>query len=432
MASDRQLERLIDHKLERMFVASVPTFATDATANRLVDMVDAEDFYDQEARAYWRCVGELTAERGWMMLEHLLKRAGKTLPQWDHFRAGLDPISVRDELYRHAEAIADMAAKRRLLLIGRGLVSQVEADLPPDDIVRTTQDRLLEIRSIVPDVPFPRTLRQVMEETTERRFNWAVPNWIEFKDRIMLTGREGGGKMTLLRQISEQLCVGFHPWTGEEFEPLIGLQFDLQDGKARNEREFAIIAERAGIDPFDHLYIESRDSGLNVVRSVADRRWIEAIIKKVRPHFVVLGPIYQMVIGEDATDATAMQLLIDFINLMRQKYDIIWFLEAHSPKAAMGRNRQWEPFGSQRFMAWPDAGYGIMPDSKNPQRAAFKDWRGNRDLLSKVWPQKLAWGEYWPWVPATVAGPRLRHRAKVIQIPVSDDDPGGQDEKEPF
>lgn len=427
---------LVDRQLERALVVSVPFFASlDTTAMKLVDMVAAEDFDDQEARVYWHGIEELTAEKGWFTVQHLLKRVERTQSQWDRVYEG-ERLVTRDELYRHAAAVAELAGARRARLIMQSGLQLIEAGDPTEDIVRLTQDRLLEVKSVVPEVPLPRTLADIKKDPPERRYNWAVPRFLEFKDRVMITGREGGGKMTLLRQLVLQFAAGFHPWDGTEFEPLICLQVDLQDGQVRNEREFDMISDRANVAPFEHLFVESRDSGINVVRSIADRRWLEGLIRTTRPHVVALGPIYQMCAGEDATDAVAMQALIDFINRMRTKYDIIWLLEAHAPKGesgGRGRQRTYEPFGSQRFMAWPDAGYGIMPDSRNAQRAKFKDWRGNRDMLSKIWPEKLAWGEVWPWVPMEVKARELRHRPKVPFIPQpSDDDAPPEQEEAPF
>lgn len=437
-----------DHKLERAFVANVPFFgAMDLTVTNLLEVLGAEDFDDGESRRYWRAIEELVAERGYFQLTHLLQRTERSITQWEQFRGGPDvPQQLwRDELQRHAEMIADNAAARRSRLIFQSGLQLIEAETPIEDIVKVTQDRLLEVRSVVPKVALPRTLRNVVDDPSDRRFNWAVEGWIEFKDRIMITGREGGGKMTLLRQFAIQLAMGFHPWKGpNKFEPLRVMQFDLQDGQTRNEREFDVMIDRAkkvikdsGVDPLDNVFMESRDSGLNVVRSAADRRWMEALIRVTRPHVVVVGPIYQMVVGEDRTDAVAMQSLMDFINRMRTKYDIVWMIEAHAPHGdSRAKVRDYRPFGSQVFIAWPEAGYGIVPDGryKNPPRAMIKDWRGNRDLLTKVWPANLVWGEWFPWVPVEVAHPSLRHRDKVKNLPApSDDDaPPPDPEEMPF
>lgn len=432
-ANDRQWRELVDRQLERALVGSTPSFATDATASALIDIVGAEQFEDDEARRYWRVIEELVAERGWFVLQNVLERAERSVAQWEAFRKGAGEVVGREELYRHAHMVEDLAARRKLLLIGRGLTSNANnGQLIVEDMVKTIQDQLIEVKSTVADVKLPRTLRDIRNDPPEMRWNWAVEGWLEFKDRIMITGAEGGGKMTILRQFAVQLGLGFHPWMGpDKFEPLIGLTIDLQDGKVRNEREFDIICDRARVDPFDHLFIESRDSGINVVRSAADRRWLEGLIRKTRPHFVVIGPIYKMASGEDPTDAVAMQLLIDFIEKMRSKYDVIWFIEAHSPAAAAVRAQSWRPFGSQRFLAWPDAGYGLMPDGRSRQRVGLREWRGNRDLLTKSWPKRLAWGEYWPFVDVEVRHPMLKHRPPVKGLPApSDGDPGATDKDE--
>lgn len=420
-----------DKMLEQILVRSTMGLR-DAGPSRLIDVVSSDVLEFNTARLLWQAVEEMVAERGFVSgQEEAIRRSGVTEADWQRLCAEVEPVWSFGELFRIAEQISTMAAYRKLRMLGSGMINQVEMSESPEDIVKSTLDHLGEVRAVVPEIVAKRTLRDVMASDDDESFDWAVPNWLEFRDRVMLTGREGGGKTSLLRQWSIQLALGIHPWTAERFRPLRVLMVDLQDGRVRNEREFRWIARMAGVEPTDELFIESRDSGLNVVSSIADRRWLEGLIRGTRPEVVALGPIYRMAIGEDATDATAMQRLIDQFDTMRNRYDVAWLLEAHSPKAAMSRQRSWEPFGSQRFMAWPDAGVGLQPISKQPQGARFLSWRGNRDRLSKIWPGEVVWGKRWPWVPKEVVHPDLAIREKVAQ-PASEQYGEDEGEDDPF
>lgn len=416
--------------MEKILVRSAVSLFDAGPAN-LISVVTSDDFEGIVTRAMWQAIEEIVAERGYLSgVELVIRRAGVTEADWQRLCDDAERLSTYADTLRAAQQLSDMAATRRMILIRAGIGSMLASSMPIEDIRTKTIEHLNDIRSVVPEVPADRTLRVVMQSNDVESFDWAVPNWLEHRDRVMITGREGGGKTTLLRQLDVQLSTGFHPWTGESFRPLRVLHIDLQDGRVRNEREFRWIAEMSGVEPNDNLIIVSRDSGLNVVSSTADRRWLEGLIRGVRPDVVALGPIYRLAIGEDATDSTAMQQLINQIDKMRTRYDVCWLLEAHSPKASMGRVRQWEPFGSQRFMAWPDAGVGLQPDSKNAQGAAVMSWRGNRDRLTKIWPGQLVWGRKWPWVPkGNPAHPDLAIREKVVQ-PESehmDEDDGDDD-----
>lgn len=424
--SDETLERILVRSAARMF---------DAGPSRLIDIVSSDEMEYVTTRRIWRAIEESVAERGFVTgPEDLIRRAGVTEAEWQRLSAAVEPVWSFPEAVRIAGQVADMSAYRKIQMLGSGLLNQVLMGVPVEDIVRSTLDHLQSVRAVVPELVASRSLRTIMESTEIESFDWAVPNWLEHRDRVMITGREGGGKTSLLRQLCIQLAIGFHPWTGERFRPLRVLMIDLQDGRVRNEREFRWIAEKARVDPTDQLLVESWDGGLNVVSSIADRRRLEGLIRGTRPEVVALGPIYRMAIGEDATDAAAMQRLIDVIDTSRSRYDVTWLLEAHSPKAsAQSRGqRSWEPFGSQRFMAWPDAGVGLQPDSKNAQAAKFISWRGNRDRGSKIWPGEVRWGEKWPWVPKEVVHGDLA-LSKAVPQPASEQMSGEYEgEEEPF
>ncbi len=73
-------------------------------------------------------------------------------------------------------------------------------------------------------------------ETDLPTHDWLVPGLLERQDRVILTGPEGGGKSTLLRQMAVQFASGIHPFGGDLFEPLRVLLLDLENSSRQVHR----------------------------------------------------------------------------------------------------------------------------------------------------------------------------------------------------
>jgi hypothetical protein len=52
------------------------------------------------------------------------------------------------------------------------------------------------------------------------------------------------------------------------------------------------------------------------------------------------------------------------------------------------------PFGSQRWLAWPELGLGLKPD-KETGGLLVRRFRGDR--MASDWPDKLVRGQVWPF-----------------------------------
>jgi ATPase subunit of ABC transporter with duplicated ATPase domains len=50
-------------------------------------------------------------------------------------------------------------------------------------------------------------------------YDWLIPGLLERGDRVIVTGQEGKGKSTLLRQIGVQVAAGIHPFTLDDIVP---------------------------------------------------------------------------------------------------------------------------------------------------------------------------------------------------------------------
>lgn len=398
-----------DVQLERIACVSM-AHVIDGTALKVVDVITFDDFTDPGCRKVWQALEGLVAERdGWVGgWEVVAKRVGMSVADWGRFAEGVEWVMSSD-LMRSVEKLADLAGYRRART---GLVRGVEklgAGEPIDDVVAWTIDQLQGVRSVVPERPLPPNGIEIFHRADIKpEYDWLVPGWLEPKDRVMLTGSEGIGKMTLMRQWAVQLAAGIHPWTGEEIQPLRTLQLDLQDGQQRNEREFRKIFRSSGVDPPEIMFAESWKGGCNVIRSTRDRRAVESLIRSCQPHVLLVGPAYLLAKNSARKESETAQGICDFVDMLTNRYDVAIIIEAHSPNAPSTGPRVLRPYGGAEFTAWPDAGVGLVKDGT--YGAAIREWRGNRDRDEKVWPDKITQGVEWPWVPKGTSVLSLRPR----------------------
>ena len=96
--------------------------------------------------------------------------------------------------------------------------------------------------------------------------------------------------------------------------------------------------------------------------------------------------------GESYEDAAegVQQVLDD----LRTRFGFALVLEHHAPKGE-GSSREMAPFGSQRWLAWPELGLGLRSEKDGSLRV--ERFRGDR--MASSWPDKLErGGNAWPFV----------------------------------
>lgn len=225
----------------------------------------------------------------------------------------------------------------------------------------------------------------------EEPYRWLVPDLIEHGDRLILTGPEGKGKSTLLRQMAVQLAAGTHPFDGEPFTPFTVLLVDCENSTRQIRRKLRALVEMAG-PKLEHgrMFVVPKPEGIDLGTAV-DFAWLEAIAEAVKPSLLIIGPIYKMSDG-DPIDETTAKPIIKALDLIRTRYDCALLIEAHTPH----ESKTERPFGASIWKRWPE--FGLFLDPAGPLR----HWRGARD--EREWPAALQWGRgkaAWPWERAT-------------------------------
>ncbi len=217
-------------------------------------------------------------------------------------------------------------------------------------------------------------------------YDWLVPDVLERGDRLILTGPEGGGKSTLLRQLSVQLAAGIHPFGGEPFEPVRVLLLDVENSKRQVRRKLRPLFAAAKREQMP-LYVAVRPQGLDLLQP-RDRELLAGAIDAVRPDLIVGGPAYKLA-GGDPTMEEPARVLAAWIDGMRAKYGLGLIMEAHSPYASGQQKRPLRPYGASLWSRWPEFGIHISADGE------LSHWRGPRD--ERAWPTALQRGGAWPW-----------------------------------
>lgn len=219
-------------------------------------------------------------------------------------------------------------------------------------------------------------------------YDWLVPGLLERKDRLIITGPEGFGKSTLVRQLAVCACAGLHPFDFTKHEPIEVLVIDVENTRQQWQRKTGTLAERVakiGVrDPRRHLQVINRGrlDLTNPAHEALVHRWID----RYRPDMVLIGPLYKLVPRAITNDDDAAPLITALDGLRDRGLTLV--MEAHAGKGTeAGGDRDLRPRGSSALLGWPEFGFGIRPDPDDAQVSHVIRWRGDRD--ERDWPKHL-------------------------------------------
>lgn len=233
--------------------------------------------------------------------------------------------------------------------------------------------------------PAAKELFEFLDEP-EPEYEWLIPDLLERGDRLIVTGCEGFGKSTLLRQMCLQTAAGIHPFTLDQMTPCRTMLLDLENPRRHLRRK---IKELAYLAPIERGLVEivSIPQGVNLLNPV-HLEWLHTRIEAHQPALICAGPTYKMSLGDpkDEEQARGVAAALDHI---RGLYGCTLILEAHQPYAAQGASRPERPYGASLWSRWPEFGLHLAKDGQ------LRHWRGERD--ERQWPKRLARGNPWPW-----------------------------------
>jgi replicative DNA helicase len=215
---------------------------------------------------------------------------------------------------------------------------------------------------------------------------WLIPNLLERRDRLMLTGEEGLGKSHLLRQFAILAAAGLDPLTIDPIEPIRATIIDCENTWSqvrRRIRSTVEFAARQGSDPSDRVVVDCT-SRMDITRD-KDISRIHQLLDATQADLVVIGPLYRLVPRALQTDDDTAPVLAALDTIRDRGCALL--IEAHAGHAlGKGGVRDLRPRGSSSLLGWPEFGYG-MRGIGTEGYADLVQWRGPRE--DREWPARI-------------------------------------------
>jgi AAA domain len=376
---------------------------------RLPQVVEAV----REGVTVWLVEGEKdvhTAESVGLVATTNPMGAGKWLPEYTETLRGATVKVVADADKvgrRHARAVADMLRQADCRVTVhearqgcKDLTDHIAAGGTEADLIDITHSEE-EATSSAPSYGMD-VLDYIALTFSAEQF--VIPFTLAHEERLLLTGLEGHGKSTIIRQWAVMVAAGIHPVLGTAIPPRRVLVIDAENGRRQMQRswqELVGLATRHGhpIDPgmitLQMEYLSQPD-----LTSLEGRDWFYERVSAYRPDMICVGPI-QNLTGRDVKDDDVVRKFKRSIDEAREISGAAVVMEHHAPhKAAGDRERSLRPYGSSLFLKWPDFAYGMKPVTDEKGVYDWEPLRFPRDR-NRVWPERIRWGTpntlEWPW-----------------------------------
>jgi len=301
----------------------------------------------------------------------------------------------------YAEQVHNGGVRRAITVAAGHVLQGAQGHTPPGEVLARSITELQDIqKGAVKRELDVKTLAEVL--AGEDDYSWIIPDLLEHRDRLVLTGGEGAGKSTFVRQLAILSAAGIHPTLFHEIEPVSVLVIDAENSEKQWRRAAQWPVKKAqGIswarDPAEAVKLAcaprldlTRDDHLGQVHRLVDR---------FKPDVLFIGPLYRLTPRAITNDDDAAPLLAALDTLRDRGLALV--MEAHAGHAVgAGGERDLRPRGSAALMGWPEFGKGIRVDKDSEgTRYDMVAWRGDREVRN--WPTRMRRGNpgEWSWIP---------------------------------
>lgn len=297
----------------------------------------------------------------------------------------------------HARIVSESATMRRMAQAGLRLAQIGQSSASVTEAMGAAREVFAQIGAKPTGGLRAKPLADLLAGSDE--YDWLIPGLLERRDRLVLTGSEGAGKTTFVRQVVLAAAAGIHPVTFSAIEPVRVLVVDAENSEAQWRRKAGFLARHAArlgsVDPAQTVHVACVPR-LDITTD-RDQAAVHRLIDEHAPDLVAIGPLYKLVPRAITSDDDAAPL-IDALDGIRAR-GIALVMEAHAGHATDGAgNRDLRPRGSSALLGWPEFGMGLRLAKSEPGVAEMVRWRGDRD--ERAWPSRLRRGQPggWPWV----------------------------------
>lgn len=301
----------------------------------------------------------------------------------------------------YAKDVKENSTRRRLTQAGLAFQQATnDPTVPAAETVSSMLEALKQIRDQSTDTELhAKSLGQILD-MPEVPEDWVIPNLFERGDRMIITGYEGLGKTTWIRQMGICASAGINPITLDHLpKPVRTLVVDVENSEKQWRRETHGMARFAAnygpASPRDNMHVYC--GGRMDLRKDKDLGLVHRLVDEHQPEILFIGPIYRLVPNGINSDDDAAPL-IAALDTLRDR-GLVLVMEAHAPKGQPGE-RNLAPRGSAALMGWPEFGFGLAP-KQDGSGADIVRWRADRDA-KREWPVELDRWSQLPWVADTV------------------------------
>jgi hypothetical protein len=310
---------------------------------------------------------------------------------WARAEVYVAPVS------EYAKKVRNDSLTRKLKTIAQSIIQKVAQPHEPLDIAIEVSNYVSTMREGVSTGQIKtKVLGEILQG--EDSYDWVIPGLLERQDRLIVTGPEGFGKTTFIRQISILAAAGLNPITFEKIKPVRVLVIDAENTERQWRRAVRYMSEQAGrlgiTDPRRTVHVAAgrriditKGSHLSEIHNLVDIH---------KPDILMIGPLYKLVPKAINNDDDATPLIVALDSLRDRGLTLI--MEAHAGKSNnLDGDRDLRPRGSAALLGWPEFGFGLKPVPNEPNKVQITRWRGDRD--NRNWPKTLVKGGAWPFVP---------------------------------
>jgi len=197
---------------------------------------------------------------------------------------------------------------------------------------------------------------------------WIARGVLRRHQRQLVVAKAGIGKSVFLRQLAFCCANGVHPYTGQPTEkPRNALVVELEAGEwdiSATMRDLLFALQRplqvSSVWDVQRPSLLHKAGGIDV-RSPQGYAILEAAIRRAEPDLVVMGPVKYLSIAKPGENYEIAALhLMSLLNELLDRYDFALVMEVHFSRGDHGA-----PGGSERWVDWPDVGFGLHPPSND-------------------------------------------------------------------
>lgn len=319
----------------------------------------------------------------------------------------LQRVGSAESISYYADQVKESASRRRLVHIATNLLREAGDETQhPSQAAQAASEAIKNIQAGTSHRMTTKSLEEIL--AVQEDHDWLIPGLLERGDRLILTGFEGGGKTTWIRQMIICMAAGIHPTTMNHLDkPLRVLVVDAENTEAQWRSQVrgmtANAAKYGTTDPAPLIHIHAK--GRIDITKDATLGEIHRLVDEHQPDVLAIGPLYKMVSTGINNDQEAAPLIMALDSLRDRGVALI--MEGHASKGnSQNATRDLAPRGSAALMGWPEFGFGLHPDPTNESMTIVTKWRGDREA-GRQWPKELWRGGYFPWTGETVA-PNVR------------------------